>query len=52
MVLVKICKFPCFYFSRNKEEICVRIFALNKCHINKLDNYFIYLVLAYFLESF
>ena len=22
------------------------------CHINKLDNYFIYLVLAYFLESF
>ena len=22
------------------------------CHINKLDNYFLYLVLAYFLESF
>ena len=22
------------------------------CHINNLDNYFIYLVLAYFLESF
>ena len=22
------------------------------CHINKLDNYFIYLVLAYFLEFF
>ena len=22
------------------------------CHINKLDNYLIYLVLAYFLESF
>ena len=22
------------------------------CHINKLDNYYIYLVLAYFLESF
>ena len=22
------------------------------CHINKLDNYFLYLVLAYFLETF
>ena len=25
---------------------------VQNCHINKLDNYFIYLVLAYFLESF
>ena len=31
---------------------CLLYVYLKNCHINKLDNYFIYLGLAYFLESF